>query len=228
MRTFMCRSAIFLYLNRNAVSLMIFISVTIPFIGTGRSYAASRETLIDRTRYRLTVLCTDSVPLAEKMNDRGQMIGEGGNWRRRPFAALPGLDQGLDFASFPRPQGCSSVILGGVNNRGEVTGAFVFKVSGAWLSITYDTFIWRKGKITSAAAGFIPHAINDRGEVVGESQDNTPSNENPTHAILWKQGKTIDLGQGGALDINESGVVVGNSGRGNDGTNVPHALLWRN
>jgi probable HAF family extracellular repeat protein len=81
--------------------------------------------------------------------------------------------------------------------------------------------------------------INDRGQVAGASGDCAPFSPTllfplqPLHAILWQQGKAVDLGNLGgdgygfgniALNLNSKGEVVGNSDLPGDTTN--HAFLW--
>jgi probable HAF family extracellular repeat protein len=72
----------------------------------------------------------------------------------------------------------------------------------------------------------IAQAINNRGEMAGYSNYNQYQN---SHAVLWTQGKLIDLGalNGGTLSeatgINDEGVVVGFS---NSSISEPHAFLW--
>ena len=89
-------------------------------------------------------------------------------------------------------------------------------------------FLWANGTMTDLGTlggdYSLANAINDRGQVVGES--NTPQGE--THAFLWDQGTMSDLGNAGetssAHSINNSGGIVGaisskNARRG--------AVLWR-
>lgn len=71
-------------------------------------------------------------------------------------------------------------------------------------------------------------AINDRGEVVGDSNVGLGVG-GPSHAFLWSHGDMIDLGTLGgvdsaATDINDRGEVVGVSALP-DGAR--HAVLWR-
>jgi probable HAF family extracellular repeat protein len=73
------------------------------------------------------------------------------------------------------------------------------------------------------------HAINDRGDVVGETT--TGPVASPTgHAVLWRRNRVLDLGTLGgstsrAVAINNRGEVVGSSIARNGRT---HAFLWRN
>ena len=61
-------------------------------------------------------------------------------------------------------------------------------------------FVWQDGKMTDLGTlggrSSRPRAINERGQVVGESV--TASGE--THPFLWQNGKMTDLGTlGGSL-----------------------------
>jgi probable HAF family extracellular repeat protein len=79
-------------------------------------------------------------------------------------------------------------------------------------------------------------AINERGQIAGASGDCAPLNPatflylQPVHAILWDNGKPIDLGSLGglsdniALGINNHGAVVGGSDVAGD--TAFHGFLW--
>jgi probable HAF family extracellular repeat protein len=65
--------------------------------------------------------------------------------------------------------------------------------------------------------------VNDRGDVVGESGG---------HAVLWRDGRIVDLGTLGgssstAVDVNERGDVVGYSEVVGGGEFGFHAFIWR-
>jgi probable HAF family extracellular repeat protein len=72
-------------------------------------------------------------------------------------------------------------------------------------------------------------AINNRGEVVGESR--TKFGE--IHAFLWKAGRMRDLGTLGggvsrALAINDSGAIVGWAATRSTKPSISHAFVWTN
>ena len=78
-------------------------------------------------------------------------------------------------------------------------------------------------------AGFFaaePAAVNEPGDVVGHA--GSPNID--SHAILWRDGRAIDLGiwPGGhysvAYDINDAGQIVGTGTVAGD--NLNHALMW--
>jgi probable HAF family extracellular repeat protein len=86
----------------------------------------------------------------------------------------------------------------------------------------------------------IAFAINDRGQVVGASGDCGPfngieqNNLTPLHAVLWRNGNAIDLGNLGgdgrfagiyATGLNDDGQVVGTSDTTGDASF--HGFLWQ-
>jgi probable HAF family extracellular repeat protein len=79
---------------------------------------------------------------------------------------------------------------------------------------------------TLGGTASVARAINDRGQVVGESTINSGEN----HAFIWENGRMRDLGLfpgdlfAAASDINNRGQVVG-AGAADFS---PHALLWEN
>lgn len=109
----------------------------------------------------------------------------------------------------------------GINASGAVVGI-------SWLPFNNGVhpFLWERGTMTDlstqgAPPGFIPNAINARGQVAGHY-----GGGDQIHAVVWERGTTIDLTIPGTdsyvWDINASGQVVGNTVAGND----YHAVLW--
>jgi probable HAF family extracellular repeat protein len=125
-----------------------------------------------------------------------------------------------------------------VNARAEVAGVsdtdrVVSCQTNEWGTFcTYEAhaFLWRDGRMSDLGTLGGPHAtaraINDRGDIVGESDtadvvycydeggEHVCIHE--IHAFLWRNGLMIDLGQRGefsfATGINTSGKIVGGRG----------------
>jgi probable HAF family extracellular repeat protein len=108
-----------------------------------------------------------------------------------------------------------------LNNRGQVVGA----IAGAG-----QAFVYTHGVMTSL--GSLPGAvfstandINDRGQVVGQSEF-----QFETRAVVWDRGAPIDLGTlaGGvgalAYSINNRAQIVG---WGNTQSGATHGILWQ-
>ena len=76
----------------------------------------------------------------------------------------------------------------------------------------------------------IPHAVNNAGQVVGQSELPTMNGQSQNHPFLYSNGSMKDLGTlgsgfGEALAFNAQGQVVGDSELP---SYVPHAFLWSN
>jgi probable HAF family extracellular repeat protein len=138
-------------------------------------------------------------------------------------------------------------VLGGhINERGQVAGlSLTNSIANPSTGIpTQDPFLWSKdtgmidlGSLGGVAGG--PSALNNRGQVVGQSSDaadpaacftgNDPDNCLP---FLWDDGKLTNLNThtiGGnpltANAINDAGEIVGTALFPNQ--TVPHAYLWK-
>src|SRR6266568_4114010 len=114
--------------------------------------------------------------------------------------------------------GSPSANVSGINNLGQVVG-----------TSANHAFLWENGTMTDlgtlGGSLSVANAINDRGQVVGEST--TASGEK--HAFLWDHGVMKDLGTPGetssAQCINGHGDIVGAiSGKNLCGG----AVLWKN
>lgn len=160
------------------------------------------------------------------INDRGEIVGVyqlNDPWigEQRSFIWRDGVISDL----LPLPLGSYSTARG-INNRGEVVGQAFGTVDGRTIAGAY---VWTNGTIRSLGSlggepgNTIAFAINDRGEITGESQ--TASEE--YHAFLWRRGTIIDIGTlpaGGnsvGFDINNRGEIVGQADPG-------RGFVWRN
>src|SRR5260370_27039504 len=99
-----------------------------------------------------------------------------------------------------------------VNSKDEVAG-FAY-LPGTRIG---QAVLWRHGKMirlgTLGGQSSVARAINDRGQVVGDSD--LASGE--SHGFLWQRGKMTDPGVLSANDINNAGDYVG-------AANVPGGL----
>jgi probable HAF family extracellular repeat protein len=134
----------------------------------------------------------------------------------------------------------------GNNDLGQVAGSSQTKtldpsclVGGEPVSPSFQTqqavpVVWTNGRarqfpLPSGDSQGSANAINNLGQVTGSTGDcvTTPA----AHAVLWKDGKTIDLGNlGGVYNnpfaINDLTQVTGTSDLAGDLTS--HAFLWQN
>lgn len=171
---------------------------------------------------------------AAAINDRGQVVGDSFNqvgeygerraevraflWQKRKMSDLGTLD-GLRH---------SSAVA--INERGQVIGWSAPALGeDERLPPKPRAFIWQNGKLTDlgtlGGASAIPFAINDRGQVVGQSQ----TRDGRWHAFVWETGRMTALPTLGgkvsaALAINDEGWIVGWSRTPKD---VKHAVLWQ-
>ena len=102
-----------------------------------------------------------------------------------------------------------------INGRGEIAGN---------IPLTEDTgraCVWRRGRVTLLSKQIShAYALNDRGAVVGERAD--AALPHPSHATLWRQGRTYDLNRcvglpanwviQSAIGVNNQGWIIGNGG----------------
>jgi probable HAF family extracellular repeat protein len=105
-----------------------------------------------------------------------------------------------------------------INERGDIAGDFVALGE-------VHAFLRSGGRLRDLGVRgteSVGYGINDRGHVVGWS--NTPGNVSDRHATLWRDGQTIDLGEGAAGGINNRDQVVG----GTPINGLPRAFLWEN
>ncbi|HTZ58626.1 MAG TPA: hypothetical protein VMB49_11035 [Acidobacteriaceae bacterium] len=131
-----------------------------------------------------------------------------------------------------------------INDYGEITGytetATVDPGCPPPQKYQFKPAIWFQNWIAELPTGNDPDGVafsgNNLGQVVGTSGSCAPFNPvwlfnlAPAHALLWQNGKAIDLGNlGGAMNnfaykINNRGQVIGGSDLAGDQTT--HAFLW--
>ncbi len=124
----------------------------------------------------------------------------------------------------------------GINGRGEIIGYCYTEVDRNGQPDEWVGFVWANGKMTRlgtlGGAESEPIAINDRGQIVGDSA----TKQNGYHAFLWQNRKLTDLGTLGgrsshAVAINERGQVIGWSflkATDASGDGIRRAFLWQN
>ncbi|WP_020668290.1 HAF repeat-containing protein [Amycolatopsis nigrescens] len=118
-----------------------------------------------------------------------------------------------------------------VNARGQVVGDAIRSTGSG--DLDSFAFRWENGEMTRLGTlggryAFVSkkrHAINQRGQVVGMSQ-NAQEEMRP---FLWTRGRMTDLGtfggkHGEAAAVNDHGDVAGSS---QDAAGNSHAFLWR-
>ncbi|MDR3436487.1 hypothetical protein, partial [Telmatospirillum sp.] len=166
---------------------------------------------------------------ANAINDLGQVVGVTGPaytslgmpraflWQNGVMAdlgALPGATgtNGWGFLSNAK----------GINNAGQVVG-WSMTSSGT----SEHAFLWQNGTMTdlgvlSRGSSSEALAINDEGQIVGDTSFGSATGGTVTHATLWQKGSLIDLdgnsSSSGAIAIDGAGDIVGWAGTS--------AMLW--
>lgn len=181
--------------------------------------------------------------LAVAVNNRGRVVGIATNAVPDSFPGFPnGILWGTQSRAFRWENGIMQDLgtLGGtdatssyVNDRGQIAGmSYTNTTINQTTGLpTQDPFLWDDGKLSDLGTlggtyGF-PNAINNRGEVVGQSN---LAGDSSYHPFRWKRGMLLDLGtlggsNGFASSLNDAGEVVG---RGDvAGSQVHHAFLWK-
>jgi probable HAF family extracellular repeat protein len=172
---------------------------------------------------------------ATAINDRGDIVGRNdvlSDGQIAMHAVLWKDGQTIDLGMLP---GGEYSYATGINNRGQVVG--VSQTTGGNcdpfpFTACEHGFLWENGVMTDlgAIAGAFSQAtaINDRGQIVGSS---TTTASGDSHAVLWDDGRIVDLGTlpddnfggSGATAINNRGQIVGLT----SGTTT-RAWIWEN
>ncbi len=118
-----------------------------------------------------------------------------------------------------------------MNDQDECVGISTYNELGASGEPLYRAVVWKNRQIvdlgTLGGKQSLAHAINNRGQIVGWSLNQTPAETNiwedypfpfgtQQRAVLWNNGVIQDLGTLGgpsawAMELNEQGQVIGQS-----------------
>ncbi|HVO81644.1 MAG TPA: hypothetical protein VMT28_12995 [Terriglobales bacterium] len=186
-----------------------FLTASLAFVPTPFLAAQSVGKPCVAEHYRLIAL-----PMRPtRINDSGHVAGTTPSRRAALWSEKDGLKQ------ISLPAGFETAEALGLNNDGHVIG-----VAMSADSTRRHAFSFRDGKVALLSGEQSkPSAINDRGEIAGES---SISGKAATVPVLWRGHEAVDLGAccgGTATGINQEGQVVGQI---YDAQGLYHAFLW--
>jgi probable HAF family extracellular repeat protein len=155
------------------------------------------------------------------INDRGQVVGNAGEYRTRSFLWEKGRMRSLGSLG----SGLSTALA--INDRGQVVGGSAIRSGQS------HAFLWEQGRMTELGtlAGEVSStaaAINERGDVIGTSSGSTEPSQ---RAFLWRNGRMRSLGAlpgmrwSRAVAINENGQFIGQSVSADGRSGAP--FLWQ-
>jgi probable HAF family extracellular repeat protein len=202
-----------------------------------------------------------SSSFASSINERGEIVGASQNGQFDPLTASPAAvavlwENGIthNLGTLGGNQGVANAI----NDCGQVVGAALNAIPDAFAGIALPgttpptsfaqtflfataatethAFLWSAGIMQDLGTLGGPDstgvAVNDRGEIAGQSFTNfiaNPSGVPTIDPFFWENGKMVDIGTFGgtygfANGINNRGQVVGTSNLAGDLAH--HAFLW--
>ncbi|GAA0768545.1 DUF3466 family protein [Ideonella azotifigens] len=200
------------------------------FLIATAAYVATCSIAHAASTYSLTILddYPDSMlgyPVPGGFNKQGVVVGQSSS----PFGlAIKWINgQAIALSSIGNHSAALSV-----NAAGQIVGKFSDTVDGVDLPVVWNTDgTTTRLKPLDPTASTAATGINKKGLIVGYSHRIDPNNsaDDRSHAVLWKNGKVIDLAmlpsgfQSTAAAISDSGVIVGNCSM-SDG--FSHATRW--
>lgn len=169
---------------------------TIPAVASAAVGAGGSAQLAIH-HYRLIDLGTLGGKFARAMavNQRGDVVGESTRPSGFEHAFLWRNGKMTDLGALSGPSGFSTALA--VNNRDQVVG-----ISDG------HAFLWQRGRMTGLGTfgrrGSEASAINDRGQIVGETFGGAID-----HGFLWQRGKMTKLPFAAVTGINNAGDIIG-------------------
>ena len=170
--------------------------------------------------------------MAASINDAGQIVGSRMVLVTNVWYSIAGGATGTNVGYAQQPviftdgvpvnlfQGVNYGDAMGINDSGEIVGSVSVSNGMAY------GFAYQNGSITDLGDGFSPTAINNRGDIAGQSR----SFQLTVHPALYYDGQTHDLGtlggaSGSATAINDLDEIVGWCETVSN--TEPHAFLYR-
>jgi probable HAF family extracellular repeat protein len=158
-----------------------------------------------------------------------------------PFFWQAGIMKPLDTLGGNNGQGQD------INNRGEIAGWAETKTPDPFCPapqiLQFKPAIWKNSEIKKLRTfpgdlEGVAFSLNDQGQAVGASGACAAFDPDygvplqPQHALLWEQGKIVNLGSLGGT-VNNAAFVINNAGQvggtsGLPGNSINHAFLWQN
>ena len=159
----------------------------------------------------LGTLENSTLSVAVAINHRGEVAG----WSQLPTGAtIPFYwSERTGFITFLEDLPGAPV---DINDKGQIVGWF-------FRNLTLQGFLWSRKEGFVDLGAFLPNAINDRGDIAGQCEVNSPMPCILSSSGVVRRLNVPDGGFGLALDINNHGDVVGY-------VNVDprsHAAIWR-